>query len=62
MNKVLIVEQEPILLAIIEKRLQAEGWETACCNDGKSARDLIDSFQPDLLITKKYQLQYLSSK
>jgi DNA-binding response OmpR family regulator len=51
MNRVLIVEQEPILLAIIVKRLEAEGWETAACEDGKSARDLIDSFQPDMLIT-----------
>ncbi len=51
MNKVLIVEQEPILLAIIEKRLQTEGWETAACEDGKTARELIDSFQPDMLIT-----------
>ncbi|TAH09555.1 MAG: response regulator [Sphingobacteriia bacterium] len=51
MNKVLIVEQEPILMAIVEKRLLAEGWETAACGDGKTARELIDSFQPDMLIT-----------
>lgn len=51
MHKILIVEQEPILLAIIQKRLEAEGWETAGCADGKMARDLIVSFQPNLLIT-----------
>ncbi|MEI6264328.1 MAG: response regulator [Sphingobacteriia bacterium] len=51
MNKLLIVEQEPILLAIVEKRLKAEGWETAACGDGKTARELIESFQPDMLIT-----------
>lgn len=51
MKKVLIVEQEPILLAIVEKRLKAEGWETATCGDGKMARELIDSFQPTMLIT-----------
>ena len=51
MNKLLIVEQEPILMAIVEKRLKAEGWETAACGDGKTARELIDSFQPDMLMT-----------
>ncbi|OYU56517.1 MAG: hypothetical protein CFE25_04570 [Chitinophagaceae bacterium BSSC1] len=51
MKKLLIVEQEAVILEILNQRFLADGWTTACCSDGKTAISLIDSFQPTLLLT-----------
>lgn len=51
MKKLLIVEQEAVILEILNQRFLADGWTTACCSDGKTAMELMDSFQPDLMLT-----------
>ncbi|MEY2903251.1 MAG: hypothetical protein RLY89_2357 [Bacteroidota bacterium] len=51
MKKLLIVEQEAVILEILNQRFLADGWKTACCSDGKTAMELMDSFQPNLMLT-----------
>jgi DNA-binding response OmpR family regulator len=51
MKKLLIVEQEAVILEILNRRFSADGWTTACCSDGKSAMELMDSFGPQVLLT-----------
>ncbi len=51
MKKLLIVEQEAVILEILDHCFSANGWVTAGCSDGKKAMELIDSFQPDLMLT-----------
>jgi two-component system, OmpR family, response regulator VicR len=51
MKKLLIVEQEAVILEILDQRFLADGWTTACCSDGKTAMELMDSFQPNLMLT-----------
>ena len=51
MRKLLIVEQEAVILEILNQRFTADGWTTACCSDGKTAIALMDSFCPQVLVT-----------
>ncbi len=51
MKKLLIVEQEAVILEILNQRFLADGWTTSCCSDGKTAMELMDSFQPNLMLT-----------
>jgi DNA-binding response OmpR family regulator len=51
MKKLLIVEQEAVILEILNQRFSADGWTTAYCSDGKSALELMDSFCPQILLT-----------
>ncbi len=51
MKKLLIVEQEAVILEILDHCFSANGWVTAGCSDGKKAMELMDSFQPDLMLT-----------
>lgn len=51
MKKLLIVEQEAVILEILDHCFSANGWVTAGCSDGKKAMELMDSFQPDVMLT-----------
>lgn len=51
MKKLLIVEQEAVILEILNQRFLADGWTTAYCSDGKTAIELMDSFCPHVLLT-----------
>lgn len=51
MKKLLIVEQEAVILEILDHCFSANGWVAAGCSDGKKAMELMDSFQPDLMLT-----------
>jgi DNA-binding response OmpR family regulator len=51
MKKLLIVEQEAVILEILDHRFSADGWTTTCCSDGKTAMALMNSFQPNILLT-----------
>ncbi|HQR93477.1 MAG: hypothetical protein B7Y15_09980 [Bacteroidetes bacterium 24-39-8] len=51
MKKLLIVEQEAVILEILNRRFSADGWTIACCSDGKSAMELMDTFCPNILLT-----------
>jgi DNA-binding response OmpR family regulator len=49
--KILIAEDEPLILQTLELKLKKEGYEVIGCVDGLDALQKIDSEQPDLIIT-----------
>jgi len=50
-DKVLVVEDERMMLKVIEFRLRKDGFDVQIAEDGKSAMDLIKNWQPDIVIT-----------
>ena len=51
MKKLLIVEQEAVILEILDQRFSTDGWTVVACSDGKSAIEYMDSFCPHILLT-----------
>jgi DNA-binding response OmpR family regulator len=49
--KILIAEDEPILIRTIEVRLKKDGHELCLACDGQQAIDKIADFSPDMIIT-----------
>lgn len=49
--KILIAEDEPIMLKLIELRLQKEGYELLVASDGRQALRQLAEQSPDMLIT-----------
>ncbi|REJ84906.1 MAG: response regulator [Bacteroidetes bacterium] len=49
--KVLICEDDEMVLKMVEFKLQKEGYEVSLATDGKEAMDKIRSFDPDIIIT-----------
>lgn len=51
MKKILIIEDDNLIIKIIDFVLKKEGYETHISRDGNDGIEKIDSFQPDLIIT-----------
>ncbi|MCB0550721.1 MAG: response regulator [Phaeodactylibacter sp.] len=51
LKKILICEDEEILLTALKFRLQKQGYELFLAVDGKEAREIIESKKPDLVVT-----------
>ncbi|MCC7232011.1 MAG: response regulator transcription factor [Bacteroidia bacterium] len=49
--KVLVCEDDEMVLKMVEFRLQKEGYEVHLANDGKEAIRQITSIKPDIIIT-----------
>jgi DNA-binding response OmpR family regulator len=49
--KILIAEDEPLILRTLELKLKKEGYQVIGCTDGLDALQKIDSEMPDLIIT-----------
>lgn len=49
--KILVAEDEPMLLKTIELKLKKEGYDVIATNDGKDAIAGIREHQPDMVIT-----------
>lgn len=49
--KILVAEDELIMLKTIELRLKKDGHEVSTCSDGREAIQKIDEINPDLIIT-----------
>ncbi|HMO62085.1 MAG TPA: response regulator transcription factor [Ferruginibacter sp.] len=49
-KKILIADDEPDILEIIQFNLQSEGYEVATAKNGDEAIELAKKFQPDLII------------
>src|SRR3954467_15662005 len=49
--KVLICEDDEMVLKMVEFKLQKEGFEVFLANDGKEAIDKIAEINPDIIIT-----------
>ncbi|NCI47190.1 response regulator transcription factor [Sediminibacterium soli] len=49
--KILLADDEPILLKTIELKLQKEGYQVVSTCDGREAVAKIDEYDPDIVIT-----------
>ncbi|MEN9686244.1 MAG: hypothetical protein RLZZ28_2030 [Bacteroidota bacterium] len=49
--KILVAEDEPMLLKTIELKLKKEGYEVMACADGREAVTQMESREPDMVIT-----------
>lgn len=50
-TKVLIVDDDPAMLRLLAKWIEAEGFQVLRANDGRSAMELIEAERPRLLVT-----------
>jgi CheY-like chemotaxis protein len=50
-NKVLVVDDDPAMLAVLRQLLGDEGFEVSLAFDGRQALNLITKDQPDLVVT-----------
>jgi DNA-binding response OmpR family regulator len=49
--KILVAEDEPMLLKTIELKLKKEGYEVIVTSDGRQAAEQVESANPDMVIT-----------
>ena len=49
--KILVAEDEPMLLKTIELKLKKEGYEVIVTADGRQAAEQIETANPDMVIT-----------
>mgnify|MGYP000184342431 FL=1 len=49
-NRILLVDDEKDILEFLSYNLKKEGFLVAICSDGKSAIDLLEEFQPQLIV------------
>ena len=49
--KILVAEDEPMLLKTIELKLRKEGYEVIATSDGREAMERIEKDNPDMVIT-----------
>ena len=50
MHRVLVVDDEPIVVDVLTRYLTREGFEVATAHDGQEAVDAFPSFHPDLVL------------
>ena len=51
LKKILICEDEEILLTALKFRLQKQGYELILSNNGQSGKEAIQNDQPDIIVT-----------
>ncbi|HEV7683999.1 MAG TPA: response regulator, partial [Pyrinomonadaceae bacterium] len=49
--RVLIVDDDQKLAELLTEIIENEGYEVACASDGGRARELLQSFEPDVVIS-----------
>ncbi|WP_153798922.1 response regulator transcription factor [Foetidibacter luteolus] len=49
--RILIAEDEPLMLKTLELKLKKEGYDVLGCPDGRDALNKISHFMPDMVIT-----------
>lgn len=50
LNKVLIIDDDPVTTSVISERLKRKGFETSSLNDPKNYEDAFNSVTPDLVL------------
>jgi len=50
MKKILVAEDEEVLLNVLKDRFEAEGWEVTTARDGEEAVESIKKTRPDLVL------------
>ncbi len=48
-KKVMIIDDDPVIVNYLETLLSDNGYETATANDGVEAKNIISEFKPDLI-------------
>lgn len=51
MAKVLIIEDDPLILKIYSTRLTTDGYQVVTAEDGKAGLDVFEAEKPDLVVT-----------
>ena len=49
--KILIAEDDPLMMVVIKQQLTNEGYTLSINTDGREALEALESFKPDLIIT-----------
>lgn len=49
--KILIAEDEEVMMMAIEAKLKNEGFEVICAHDGREALSILQTNTPDIIIT-----------
>ncbi|OGZ20226.1 MAG: hypothetical protein A3F95_02860 [Candidatus Nealsonbacteria bacterium RIFCSPLOWO2_12_FULL_39_31] len=49
-KKILIIEDEKVLLDLLEKRMRAEGYDVAVALDGENGIQKAEEYKPDLIL------------
>ena len=49
--RILIAEDDPLMMAVIKQQLSNEGYTLSINTDGREALEALESFKPDLIIT-----------
>ncbi len=49
--KILVAEDEPVMLMAIEAKLKNEGFEVIGVSDGREALKILENYEPDIIIT-----------
>ena len=49
-NRILLVDDEKDILEFLSYNLEREGFLVASCSDGQSAINILDEFQPQLIV------------
>lgn len=50
MKKILIVEDEEIMIDLLQRKLTAEGYETSVARDGQEGMEKMKEVKPDLIL------------
>lgn len=50
-QRILVIDDDPDLLKLLQMRLLAEGFEVACADGGRKGLALAESFQPHVVVT-----------
>ena len=50
-TKVLIVDDEPAIREVLEMILQEWGYEVRLASDGAEAKDTVEGYEPDIVIS-----------
>ncbi len=50
MTKVLLVEDDPLIIRMYQKTLQLEGYEIESADNGLSALEVLPNFRPDIIL------------
>ena len=50
MKKILVIDDDPGVVSVLKKRLEANGYEVQSSEDGTAGLQLVNQFSPDLII------------
>jgi len=50
MKKILIIEDEKVLIGLLEKRMKKEGYDVAIARDGEEGMKKVREYSPDLIL------------